>query len=1122
MKRYVCGALIILSVPLVFFAQQKAQRLFVWDNDRGKSTQDNPAVGLVHEALGYAVWNDARWGDYDIYGQAFNTERGLVGSNFPISIDEYNEFQQFHADIACSPMNFYISVWEESLYRPSPKPSKIYAMICEKEPFVVYQHEMSQKYPSVSCRYEGWFAISWTSYTGGTEPSILCRIYDEGGGPVAMNTVCEKVQIPDTVPLSSVAYCDKGGLVVYEDWRGDGTECSIFGTYFKPDGSIVDREFKVSYYGGGSEKDERDPDVATNEAGYMVAVWVDNHEGVDRIYGQRIIAEEGAYYFYQEPFPVYPEGGEQKNPRVAMFEHTGGDFSFFIVVWEQDMGSHWNVRGLVFKDLGYFQPFDIPVQNTGNQKQPYASARWGDIVSIVWSCSYNNRYYPDVYLRNFKRDNTETGLIALGSYDIPLVPMDPDTGVGGRKCWYFDDENYDNPDTPDWNEDPIPEGPPRYVDLEYAIVDQLMELNTNNQYIIECEDTLPFKQGKALTDYDAIFLDLGYRTLGASAGTMTQLERNELSNYVKNIASGGPLMVDGNDFGYMYDTTDLFSCFFAKYQGDGAAYTTGNIDTLLGKTPKVFTEGMALPYCYQSLPDNYPDSIRPIERFGKLLLETTSLTEWYAGYSIGSCMSWFGDERDQYSTIYNSFIPSAITGTIHPNTYSEFYRRCLGHMGLAVQPEPIVDLFADDTSAGLSEGEVNLIWTIVCDDSLNDPVNSGYRLKFSRAKMTSEAAYDAAEEYYQAWDTPGAVDDTARQTLSGLPPMDTLIFALKVHDEDGLYNALGAEPRAVVVGDAETPHNLVIGENYVKDFSNKYEFLHAHPLATEDDSLFVTWDSDTFYIGFARFDFESGGDLLLYFDIMSGQGADSTYPYNGTSGCSHFNASPYEFRPDYCIIMERSTSLRLFQCTGKGGRDTWTQVVSHGINHCVDNVVNDYLYTEIGVPFDDLGYNTANPFKLVATVQNETNNTLIRIYPPYNPVGSGVIISQYYYWSCLGSGMIPKTTAQIIGIAEEHSLPGPEMFGKPLLAVPNPFRNTIDLFLNQSFVSSCEQSALRIFDVTGRLVRNFDLAQYRYRQISKITWDGKDERGAQVARGIYFCELVADEQAAMEKIIFIR
>jgi len=118
--------------------------------------------------------------------------------------------------------------------------------------------------------------------------------------------------------------------------------------------------------------------------------------------------------------------------------------------------------------------------------------------------------------------------------------------------------------------------------------------------------------------------------------------------------------------------------------------------------------------------------------------------------------------------------------------------------------------------------------------------------------------------------------------------------------------------------------------------------------------------------------------------------------------------------------------------------------------------------------------------------------------------------------------MIPNQSFTIIGIQETENLVDPMMHNKMLLSVPNPFSTTIDLYFNTGALSSSEHPTLRIFDVTGRLVRNFDLSTIKHIQNPKISWDGTDDRGLKVARGIYFCELVTDEDTVMEKIIYIR
>jgi flagellar hook assembly protein FlgD len=88
--------------------------------------------------------------------------------------------------------------------------------------------------------------------------------------------------------------------------------------------------------------------------------------------------------------------------------------------------------------------------------------------------------------------------------------------------------------------------------------------------------------------------------------------------------------------------------------------------------------------------------------------------------------------------------------------------------------------------------------------------------------------------------------------------------------------------------------------------------------------------------------------------------------------------------------------------------------------------------------------------------------------------------------------------------------------------VPNPFNATVDLYMNATAIASSQHAALRIFDVSGRMVREYDLTAAAFGHTPKVTWDGTDGRGLQVARGIYFCELVTDKHTVMEKIIYVR
>jgi len=83
---------------------------------------------------------------------------------------------------------------------------------------------------------------------------------------------------------------------------------------------------------------------------------------------------------------------------------------------------------------------------------------------------------------------------------------------------------------------------------------------------------------------------------------------------------------------------------------------------------------------------------------------------------------------------------------------------------------------------------------------------------------------------------------------------------------------------------------------------------------------------------------------------------------------------------------------------------------------------------------------------------------------------------------------------------------------------PNPF--TDDAVIAYSAPSSSGLS-IGIYDVNGRLIRAL-----RSGGVSagthQVTWDGRDENGARVARGVYFCRMNAGEFSATEKVVLLK
>ncbi|MDH4210708.1 MAG: C25 family cysteine peptidase [candidate division WOR-3 bacterium] len=89
---------------------------------------------------------------------------------------------------------------------------------------------------------------------------------------------------------------------------------------------------------------------------------------------------------------------------------------------------------------------------------------------------------------------------------------------------------------------------------------------------------------------------------------------------------------------------------------------------------------------------------------------------------------------------------------------------------------------------------------------------------------------------------------------------------------------------------------------------------------------------------------------------------------------------------------------------------------------------------------------------------------------------------------------------------------------------PNPFRYSTDIryvvndYRNQYASGEVD---LRIFDVTGRLVKTFSGLSSHIDLHTSVNWDGHDDKGRRLAPGIYFAVLSIANDVTSEKIIII-
>lgn len=101
-----------------------------------------------------------------------------------------------------------------------------------------------------------------------------------------------------------------------------------------------------------------------------------------------------------------------------------------------------------------------------------------------------------------------------------------------------------------------------------------------------------------------------------------------------------------------------------------------------------------------------------------------------------------------------------------------------------------------------------------------------------------------------------------------------------------------------------------------------------------------------------------------------------------------------------------------------------------------------------------------------------------------------------------------------VGIADNKIVD--DAFG--LVSFPNPFHSSTTFrfsLARQSIVT------LNVYDINNKLIRSLaDLSQLG-RGIHSIVWDGRNDNGHIIARGVYYYRLSTENQHITKKIIFL-
>ena len=104
-----------------------------------------------------------------------------------------------------------------------------------------------------------------------------------------------------------------------------------------------------------------------------------------------------------------------------------------------------------------------------------------------------------------------------------------------------------------------------------------------------------------------------------------------------------------------------------------------------------------------------------------------------------------------------------------------------------------------------------------------------------------------------------------------------------------------------------------------------------------------------------------------------------------------------------------------------------------------------------------------------------------------------------------------------VGVAETEHRP----LQSPILQIsasPIPARSRVNIYYS---LPKSTAVRLSIYDVSGRLIRNLvDGTQEAGLRV--VLWQSRDDTGAKVSDGIYFCHLTARDVTGTKKLIVLR
>lgn len=112
---------------------------------------------------------------------------------------------------------------------------------------------------------------------------------------------------------------------------------------------------------------------------------------------------------------------------------------------------------------------------------------------------------------------------------------------------------------------------------------------------------------------------------------------------------------------------------------------------------------------------------------------------------------------------------------------------------------------------------------------------------------------------------------------------------------------------------------------------------------------------------------------------------------------------------------------------------------------------------------------------------------------------------------------VPVNLTVTTTAAEQQLIPEPSAL---LGNYPNPFNPSTCIYYQ--IAPGCQQASLKIFNLKGQLVREFNLLEEVPAEAGRIEWNGTDGGNRPVASGLYFYQLFTDNASFQKKMLLLK